>query len=153
MSSAALAFLVCLGPALAACGGGDEARAPGSAGDGASPGSAAAGAPPAGALDSGETPAGALGGALEARRLQVRTTLLVLNRALLDFHVLHDRYPADQEELESAPEVAMAAAEAAALGTGLRYEPEDGGYTVTVTMPSGSPITLQGTDPGPRGGP
>jgi hypothetical protein len=83
----------------------------------------------------------------------VRTTLLVLNRALLDFHVLHDRYQADQAELESAPEVAMAAAEAAALGTGLRYEPEDGGYTVTVTMPTGSPITLQGTDPGPRGGP
>jgi hypothetical protein len=153
MRSAGLPAALWLALAGVACGVGDDAETRPAASGETSPG--APGAPASGAAaEAGDAavPAGAVGAALEAQRLQARTRLLDLNRALLNFHVLHDRYPADQDELETAPEVAMAAAEAAALGTGLRYEAKGGGYTVTITMPTGSPITLEGTDPGPRGG-
>jgi hypothetical protein len=152
MRSAGLPAALWLALAGVACGGGDGAETrPAPSGE-TSPG--APGAPAAGAAvePGGAGGPGAVGAALEAQRLQTRTRLLDLNRALLNFHVLHDRYPVDQDELEAAPEVAMAAAEAAAVGTGLRYEAKGGGYTVTITMPTGSPITLEGTDPGPRGG-
>ncbi|HEY7530322.1 MAG TPA: hypothetical protein VIC56_06565 [Gemmatimonadota bacterium] len=154
MRSARLPLAVCLALAALACGRGDDAAPPGAgSGDAPADAGAAAGVAAEGAAPGADaaTP-GILGAAAEAQRLQVRTRLLDLNRSLLNFHVLHDRFPADQDELETAPEVAMAAAEAAAIGTGLRYEAKDGGYVVTVTMPTGAPITLEGSDPGPRGG-
>jgi hypothetical protein len=86
----------------------------------------------------------------EARKLQLQTALLGVNKALLNFHVLEGRYPADQTELESAPEVAGDVALLKAVVEGLSYELEKGSYTLVVTLPDGPPITMKGSDPSLR---
>lgn len=93
---------------------------------------------------------GALGALQAARKLEARTALFALNKALINFYVLNDRYPADLAELESAPEVAGAVADVEALADSLSYELRGDSYTVKVTLRGGEPLTLTGSDPGPR---
>jgi hypothetical protein len=87
-----------------------------------------------------------------ARQLELKTALFALNKALISFYVENDRYPADQNELESDPELAGTVADLKKLTTALTYTPVGNSYTLTVTRLDGSHMTLSGSAPGPRSG-
>ncbi|MFN2432329.1 MAG: hypothetical protein ABR599_05840 [Gemmatimonadota bacterium] len=95
----------------------------------------------------GATATSPLGALAEAQRLQIRTSLSALNKALLNFHVLNDRYPGDLGELESDPSTAAALIELRDLTRDLSYRAEDGGYRLQATLPNGRPLTMTGSDP------
>lgn len=90
------------------------------------------------------TPVGAIA---EAQRVEIRAALRELQKALLTFRVLNDRYPADEAELASDPETSAAWADVRAGARAVRYAAQGPGYTLEVVPRTGAPLRVEGGEP------
>jgi hypothetical protein len=82
-----------------------------------------------------------------SQSLEIRTALSSLNRAMLDFYVLNDRYPHDAAELEASQETAPEFATVRDASDSLSYTARDGGYRLVVHVRNAPPLTMEAPAP------